>query len=818
MSTTSSTPQGYDRLQFLLAQGGTPQWNGIDYVEVASADQTQLRVHFLTTVPVAPAAGAPPLTVSITGGETIATVPVRPIDPTTAWTEDADGRPLLDLGVAAPGDFSTYTLTVSGAQRLDPYFDAVPFTFKANCASDVDCATPGPSCPAPDDEPVVIDYQAKDFAGFTQALSDFSAVRYPNWVERSEADLGVMLMEALSAIADELSYYQDRVAGEATLATATQRVSLVRHARLVDYEPAPASAATTMLQLEVGSTTPVPTGVVCSAPGPDGVQVPFEIGAGLTAPDAAVTYPVNQAWNAGPTGARNLVPYWWDDSQQCLMPGATRLWLLGHGHQLGAGQQLLVDTSGPQSADAPVRELVTLADAPLETTDPVFGAPLTRIDLATPTTLAHDLSLTHLAGNLVPAVQGVRTTETFVIPLPPGEGPATGGAPAIVRTGANWTPDGALPDYLYTLDAAQISWLPATAPDSDTSASVGLAPLIVLESASPTGSETWTWQRWLLDSSSEDAVFTLTPERYSPVGGSGGAAWFDYDGEGTTIRFGDGTFGLLPAPGTVFTVTYLAGGGSIGNVPADTIVTFRTDAAPGAAPPPDITACTNPFAAAGGADEETAQQIIDRAPQAFAAEPLRVVRAADYAAAAQSEPWVRQAGTTFRWTGSWLTVFTTANPVAAEAPSVAQIEDLSDLLNRRRLAGYESYVLAPQYVSVNLRITVAASAADFAAAVASAVLARLQPGPLPGGSVGFFDHSRWAFGQALDPSALVAAIQGAAGVVGVVAIQFRQRGVQPTWAPLAGPIAVPPDRILRVNNDPSRPEAGSLRVTVEGGK
>jgi hypothetical protein len=29
---------------------------------------------------------------------------------------------------------------------------------------------------------------------------------------------------------------------------------------------------------------------------------------------------------------------------------------------------------------------------------------------------------------------------------------------------------------------------------------------------------------------------------------------------------------------------------------------------------------------------------------------------------------------------------------------------------------------------------------------------------------------------------------------------------------------VPADRLLRVDNDPSRPEAGSLSVSVEGGK
>jgi uncharacterized phage protein gp47/JayE len=836
--TTGAQPQAYDRRQFLLAQGAAPKWNGIDYVEIASADQTQLRVHFLTTAPVTPAT-APPLVATIDGGETIPTVAVLPIGG-SAWSAGPDGRPLLSLAVSAPGDFSTYTLTIAGATNLDPFFDRVVFSFKANCLSEYDYAPADPTCPPADEEPVTINYLAKDFAGFTQALSDFSALRYPNWVERSEADIGVMLMEALSAVADELSYYQDRVAAEATIATATQRVSLVRHARLVDYEPAAASAATAVVQLEVGSSTPVPAGMVCSAPGANGTQIPFEVGDGIVSTGRLTTYAVNPAWNAiaseGTPGMvlYNMVPYWWDDTQQCLPVGSTTIWLVGQDFELGEGQQLLIDTSAPDSADPPVRELVTIAGTPVELTDPVFTRRITQIELSTPTTLQHDLSRTHLAGNLVPVVQGQQRIETFQIPVAPGSGaaaPPSGGtapAAAIVRTGANWTPEDPLPTYLHTLSAPEISWLPVASQDADTSASVVLSPQIMLTSTSPggasaagsggTGTPVWEWQRWLLDSGPEYTVFTLTPECYSPVGGSGGVTWFEYDGEGTTIRFGDGTFGQLPPPGTVFTVTYLSGGGTIGNVPADTIVTFGADPLRSTGPLPDISACTNPFPAAGGADEETAQEIRDRAPQAFAAEPLRVVQPSDYVAAAQSQPWVQQAGTTFRWTGSWMTAFTAANPTATETPTVDEVESLSDLLNRRRLAGYESYVLAPQYISVDLQITVAAAPISFASDVAAAVLAQLQPGALTGGSVGFFDHSRWRFGIGLDPSALLAAIQGAAGVVGVLAIQYRERGVQPAWAPLAAPIAVPADRILRVDNDPSRPEAGSLSVWVEGGK
>ena len=64
---------------------------------------------------------------------------------------------------------------------------------------------------------------------------------------------------------------------------------------------------------------------------------------------------------------------------------------------------------------------------------------------------------------------------------------------------------------------------------------------------------------------------------------------------------------------------------------ADTILTV----APGQLDPP-VWRCTNPFAATGGADAETAAQIRDRAPQQFRAGLLSLTGPADYEAAALS--------------------------------------------------------------------------------------------------------------------------------------------------------------------------------------
>jgi hypothetical protein len=806
-------PPARDRRQLLLAGGAT--LNGIDYVEVA-ADQINLTVHFLNPVPMA---GSLALVdpVTITGGEVVTSLGVVPIDEKTAWGADDQGRPVLSLTVTAPGDFSTYRLTLSST-KLDPFFDWAAVDFKVGCADTLDCAQPAPASVASVGDTVPIDYLAKDFGSFSRALSEFSALHYPRWVERSEADLGMVLLQALAALADELSYYQDRVAAESTLGSATQRLSVVRHARLVDYEPAPATTATAVLQLDVseegtGAWT-IDTPLLCRALGADGSIVDFEVEDPQVGMAGAIAFTVDARWNRV-----NLVPYWWDDSQRCLAARSSDFYLVGQGLGLGAGQQLLLDSPGPDSADAPVRELVTVSSV-VETADPLVpaGSALTHVFLAAPTTEDHDLWATEVAGNIVTAVQGIRVTEQFVIPggeVPSSAPTSPSPAPAVVRLGADSTALSPVPSYRWSLAQGPLAWIATGEQDVDTT--VPALPELVLGEV--VGADEppvpWTFGRWLLDAGPTDQVFTLTPEQYSPVLTAQGTTWFDYDGDGgTTIRFGDGSTALSPPPGTVFEAQYRVGGGAAGNVPADTIVSV----APGQPQGPVVTACTNPFPATGGQDAETIAQVRVRAPQQFAAVPRHAVLASDYATAAQTLPWVDRAGASFRWTGSWLSVLTCADPEGAEEPTAAQLSALTQLLDEQRLAGSEVYVVPPHYASIDVQVTVDGSPSAFASDVASAVLARLSPGARPGGATGFFDHDNWSFGQALESSTLFAAVQSCPGVDGVASVHYRQRGVHPAWEPLPETVDVGPHEILRVDNDPSRPEAGTLQVIVEGSK
>src|ERR1700677_515106 len=175
-----------DRVELLLK---STTLNGIDFVEIASPDQRTLLVHFLNNVSLTGTVTNP----QITGGETIPTVEVNKIDDATDWSTDAEGRPILQLTTVVAGDFSFYTLALTSV-ALDQFFSQSVFSFKATCPSLLDCDAPAPPCPPLTGNPPPIEYLAKDFLSFRQALMDFSALRYPEWQETAEADFGMMFL------------------------------------------------------------------------------------------------------------------------------------------------------------------------------------------------------------------------------------------------------------------------------------------------------------------------------------------------------------------------------------------------------------------------------------------------------------------------------------------------------------------------------------------------------------------------------------------------------------------------------------------------
>src|SRR6185369_4828268 len=83
----------------------------------------------------------------------------------------------------------------------------------------------------------VIDYLARDYNSFRQALIDLIPAKLPEWTDRSEADFGIVLIELFAYMADILSYYQDRVANEAFLNTEQERRSVPERDRRQQRQP-----------------------------------------------------------------------------------------------------------------------------------------------------------------------------------------------------------------------------------------------------------------------------------------------------------------------------------------------------------------------------------------------------------------------------------------------------------------------------------------------------------------------------------------------------------------------------------------------------
>src|SRR5881227_3771738 len=115
------------------------------------------------------------------------------------------------------------------------------------------------------------------------ALSDITRPALQNLKTRDNDDFSIALLDAAATMADVLTFYQERIANESYLRTATERRSLLELARLIGYELRPGVAASTALAflLEDAAGAPgratIPRGLkVQSIPGQDELPQTFE--------------------------------------------------------------------------------------------------------------------------------------------------------------------------------------------------------------------------------------------------------------------------------------------------------------------------------------------------------------------------------------------------------------------------------------------------------------------------------------------------------------------------------------------------------------
>ncbi len=117
-------------------------------------------------------------------------------------------------------------------------------------------------------------------------LAKLSSQRFPTLAAlrtRDKDDFSIALLDAWATVADVLTFYQERIAVESYLRTATERLSLLEQARVIGYELRPGVAASTFLAftLEEAPGSPRRTTIdrgakVQSIPGPNEKPQTFE--------------------------------------------------------------------------------------------------------------------------------------------------------------------------------------------------------------------------------------------------------------------------------------------------------------------------------------------------------------------------------------------------------------------------------------------------------------------------------------------------------------------------------------------------------------
>lgn len=803
--------------------------NGIDYLEVPAASldaQRFLHVYFLKAPPPVGLTNHPEL-FRVEGGVRVRDIRVLDV---------AQVDQHLVVEVDRPGDFSTYTLVIDSA-ALDPAYTQCDFSFKAGCPSRFDCQPRLVCPPEPRVEPL-IDYMAKDYASFRQALLDLIPTLVPGWQEWHEADLGIALVELLAYAGDQLSYYQDAVANEAYLETARQRVSVRRHARLIDYRMHDGASARAFIHVSVSvlGTLPAGTQVLTRMDVPLGSKMPphgpviaaafkdqalAAAGAVFETMEEAVLHPSLNEINIHP----------WGNRQCCLPRGTATVDLVGDlTAQLQPGDLLLFEEiKGPETgleadADLTYRQVVRLiqveyTEDPLlpdsETEEPPMR--LTRVTWDSADALTFPLCISaRLAdgtdvegmsvarGNLVLADHGRTITEWH-----PGD-PADPQVPGI-RTGQR--------AYRFALGAGPLGFRIPMPEDNGSLAPVKewlttdphqAEPQVTrLEVTSTMPSDDWQpVVPHLLDSDPFDHHFVVETE-------NGGRA---------VIRFGNGTYGMAPPDEAHIQATYRVGVGAGGNVGAESLVHVID---PGTVSNwPEITAVRNPLPAWGGTDPESVEQVKQLAPAAFHAEQFRAVTEEDYARAAGKHPEVSKAVATFRWTGSWHTVFLTIDPVGRTGVPPELEQRVKDWVTRYTLAGYDLEIEPPIFVPLEIEIDVCMAPGHFRAHVEEALLIALGNQTLPEGVRGFFHPDNFTFGQALYLSQLYAAVEAVEGVDSAVVQRLIRHGEsdpepdRPATRRNLDRGYIPMGRleVLQLDNDPNFPENGVLRLNVLGGK
>ena len=713
--------------------------------------------------------------------------------------------------------------------------------------------------------PPEIDYLAKDYASFRQLMLDHLALRVPGWTERSEADLGIVLVEILAYVGDYLSYYQDAVATEAYLGTARRRPSIKRHVRLLDYVLHEGCNARVWVHIQVSEPVTIPkatqllTHVSTSMP-------TITIRPHSLAYDEALQGQIKvfeTLYNSRLFPQHNEIRLYVEEGEEASLPsGCTSAILLdpkdehNSGLRLKAGDVLIFEevknaTTGLRMGADPTHRHavrltgvtrsrratghvlhVTWADSdalpfPLRLAVRQQGEIISGITVARGNIVLADHGLT-VRHEKLPAVLPQqryrpylsRTDLTYAVPYLQEQAMKQPASAAILQDVRSTLPVISLFQESMSaplkVDANLTSGLNTLSISSNlrqqmAGEGVVLSPGTSIRAVHGVGWELHDILRkrhWLVVPEGQYLNFTTFHPwilRHDLLSSGPFDADFMVDIEEDRhayLRFGFGKQGKQPQPGDRFQVSYRVGGGEIGNVRADTITHIVTDETA-------ITCVRNPLPAQGGIDPESIEEVRDVAPYAFREQQCCVTEA-DYATIAMQHPQVQNAVARLRWLGNRPVANIYVQRKQGLPIDAAFRAELRRFVDAYRLAGHTLEIHDPYFVG--LRVSLRVQLQRYAA---SSVVGNALAKALSNTASGFFAPDHFTFGQPIYQSQFLAAVMAVPGVQQVEIEQFCRYDTVPSTC--VEDISPGPLEIVRLDNDETTPYNGMLKIHLEGG-
>jgi hypothetical protein len=858
--------------------------NGIDGIEVlenpalpGEKSRKILIIHFFKTLRGTPlespqysiSKAQPKEYLKVYGGEKIRNITVKSLE-----ILPGDGCSAR-LELSCQGDLSVYSIAVvqgpddpknqqAPLKGFDPVLYSRDFRFRPECLSG-ECEERKICSPKPQIEPE-IDYLAKDYTSFRRLMLDRMSLLKPGWKERNAADMGLALVELLAYVGDYLSYQQDAVATEAYIGTARKRISVRRHARLVDYFMHDGCNSRVFVQVMVSQDvlgTPdnpalprhtqlitnvdeMPRRLPVGSPAADHSQAVFE-----------TVYPLLSLH----LNQTEMELYTWGRDECCLSGGATSATLEGSHPELKKGDIIIFqEVLGPRSgkatdADPSHRHAVMLTKDSVLSSDPLGGllkgsglesVTVTDIEWGEEDALPFPLCISSLSseehgrrrvnrvsialGNIVLADHG-RTVRPRSNKALSGEiSPVLLGKIADLKIDAGSVeslgsvpmprlrryPEG-ISSHCSIKEPEQVR--PRFYPNLDR---VPVTQVAILDSGSASA---------MIDPKSKGALASILliqavcdaagkiirceewSQRHNLISSGGEDMDFvvEVDDSGAAfIRFGDGRYGAAPEPGSMFYASYRVGNAIAGNVGAGTIAHIQSDDS-------RIIGAWNPLPAFGGTEPESVELVRMKAPMAFRSQE-RAVTPEDYAEIARRFPGVQNAVARFCWTGSWITVSLMVDRKSGIAVDDRFRADMIRHIDKFRMVGHDLEAADPIFVSIDLTLTVCISPEYIQDDVREALEQELSNRLLPDGRMGLFHPDNLTFGQTVYLSSIYETALKVEGVDYVQVERFQRHDRPRNAGENDSRLIFDRTEIPRLDNDPHFPERGILQLSLIGGR